>query len=301
MHARQRWGHELLGLLMEPGTYAVDPHTSRSPGEIVITPGDLRGTVMIPANCEAGCCGPGDFGHLNTACARCGNQVATRVDDCGQWQCTWLHPSAVRAVMGPEPAPAPWHRLRELHPGIPAVDLDGVHHPMWAAAIGESLAHLLAASHGTPITVPPGPLTGLLRRTLDTLLPRRGPAKTLVLAGPDLPLRHGGPEVIALVPRHPQTGLLWHPHDDTPVAPLAADVWTYLTRPDDRLPTPASGTLHRSIHLDHPSPPPARLGFEPDYAILLRTLARLPQVSEPWLRAAYDRLLRERPYTLHAL
>src|SRR6266851_7968377 len=86
VHAHQKWGYRLLPVLMEPGTYAVEPEPSGPPwrpwseigeddaavrgvfapeyelsfgppGAIVIAPGDARGTVLIPDRCDGQCCG----------------------------------------------------------------------------------------------------------------------------------------------------------------------------------------------------------------------------------------------------
>lgn len=111
VHAHQTYGHHLLPVLMEPGTYAVDPEPSGPPwrpwneigpdeaaargvfaplpalsagcpGVVVIAPGDLRDTVLIPERCDGSCMGPDGRDGPNLACAHCGRAVATRIDDC---------------------------------------------------------------------------------------------------------------------------------------------------------------------------------------------------------------------------
>ncbi|MEU8401947.1 hypothetical protein AB0C28_42765 [Nonomuraea sp. NPDC048892] len=126
-HAGQKYGHDLLSGLLEPGTYAVDPGDGRPwrslqpepeeqggvrlqtysvtgpPDRIGVAPGDVRGTVFIPEQLGGCCCGwDGQYGP-NLACAECGRPVASRIDDCGFWQVVWLEPDAVRpvAVAGP--------------------------------------------------------------------------------------------------------------------------------------------------------------------------------------------------------
>ena len=85
-HAYQKYGHGLLGVLMEPGTYAIDPDASGPPwrpwaevgaaeaaargvyapvyalsygprGAVVVAPGDVRGTMFIPERSGGYCCG----------------------------------------------------------------------------------------------------------------------------------------------------------------------------------------------------------------------------------------------------
>ncbi|MEV5895896.1 hypothetical protein [Nonomuraea fuscirosea] len=85
-HAGQKYGHDLLSGLLEPGTYAVDPGDGRPwrplqpgpeehdvrlqtycitgpPDRIWIAPGDVRGTVFIPERLGGCCCGwDGQYG-----------------------------------------------------------------------------------------------------------------------------------------------------------------------------------------------------------------------------------------------
>ncbi|WP_424531781.1 hypothetical protein ACOZ38_17230 [Sphaerisporangium viridialbum] len=130
-HAHQKYGHELLPALLEPGTYAVNPEPSGppwrqwkeigaeeaeargvyapvyalsygSPG--AVAPGDVRGTVLIPERCDGYCCGLDGRDGPNLACARCGRAVATLIDDCSYWQVVWLDPRAVRLLDVDAPA-----------------------------------------------------------------------------------------------------------------------------------------------------------------------------------------------------
>ncbi|MEU8612673.1 hypothetical protein AB0C29_32250, partial [Actinoplanes sp. NPDC048791] len=194
VHAEQRYGHDLLGPLMEPGTYAVNPEPSAlrpgSPrGAVVIAPGDVRGTVFIPGRSEGYCYGLDGRDGPNLACERCGREVATRIDDCSYWQAVWLHPPAVHRLAGaddPQPVTS-WEALPAQRPALPPIDPDGWWNPIWAAAVAAALAHLLARSDGTPVLVPDGPVAEVFRRSIETLLPPGTPARSLAAAGPGLP------------------------------------------------------------------------------------------------------------------
>ncbi|MFJ2581593.1 hypothetical protein [Kitasatospora aureofaciens] len=313
VHAHQRNGDRFMPSLMEPGTYAVDPEpygppwrrwsdvgadaaAARgvyapvdglyfgAPGAILVAPGDTRGTVVIPERCD-GCCGSAGGLGPNLACERCGAEVATRIDDCYRWQAVWFEAAAVRCL--PVDGPADLDAGDWEWPGLPPVEPSGYWSLRWQAAVGIALAHVLAASAGAPVAVPGGLLAATFGRTLDTLLPSGPPARTLALAGPGLPDPDPAPD-IALVPRHPRTGAAWQPPSGAAV-PLDAEVWTYLAFPDDRARVPATGGLPTGVQRDDPLPlrPPSL--FRPDRELFLRTLARLPEVRQPWLRALYDK------------
>ncbi|WP_435281831.1 hypothetical protein [Streptomyces koelreuteriae] len=320
-HARQTYSHELLPALMESGTYAVEPEpfgppwrqwsevaaqessargvfapvpalSFGSPGAIVVAPGDVRGTVLIPGRCEGYCLGLDGSSGPNLACARCGRPVATRVDDCTLWQAVWLDPDAVHPLTADAPAlPADWAALGREYEAVPPVEQGGWWDPRWEAALGSALAHLLAASAGTPVSVPDGLLAETLGRALDLLLPhKRAPRKTAALAGPGLPALDPAPD-IALVPRHPRTGEVWQaPPGVAHTVPVPAGVWLHLALEPAQSPTPTSGRLPDGVERDDPLPLRPRSLFRPDPRILLHTLARLPAVREPWLRAIHDRV-----------
>lgn len=323
VHAGQKYGHDLIGVLMEPGTYAVDPEPfgppwrpwaensseevrargvyapvyalSHGPRDaIVITPGDIRGTVLIPERCDGGCCGPDGRSGPNLACAQCGAEVATRIDDCGRWQAVWLDPRGVRELPQRDLVPdsVGWEQLRERWPGTPPVEPAGFWSPRWAAAVGAALAHVLAVSAGIRVTVPDGLLAGVFRRPLDALLPLRSPSKHLTLAGPGLPVAG---EAIVVVPRHPHTSETWQPAGAGDVVPLDAEVWAYLAALHGRGLAAGGRVIPDAVHRDDP-PPLLPIGpFRPDWGIFLHTLARLPQARQPWLRATYDHVTN-RPY-----
>ncbi len=236
VHAHQKWGHQLLPVLMEPGTYAVDSEPSGPPwrpwgeigeddaatrgvfapeslsfgppGAIVIAPGDARGTVLIPDRCGGYCCGLDGRDGPNLACAQCGQPVATLIDDCSLWQAVWFAPNAVRALRDNQPTGGTTGWEWQKGQAVPPVAPDGSWNPQWAAAVGAGLAHLLAASEGTPAALPKGPITDTFGHALNALLPTGAPAKTVALAGPGLPAR-GSMRRILLVPQHPQTGERW--------------------------------------------------------------------------------------------
>ncbi len=321
-HAHHSYGHELLPVLMEAGTYAVDPEPSGqpyrlwsqigadeaeargvyapvqslsfgAPGAIVIAPGDAHGTVLIPDRCDGYCCGLTGGDGPNLACARCGQPVATRVDDCSLWQAVWLAPDAVRLL--PDDSTrraADWETLAQERQGTPPVEPSGRWSRQWEAAVGASLAHLLAVSAGTPVAVPDGLVADIFGRALDALLPPGPPAKRAALAGPGLP---DPVSDIALVPRHPRTGEAWRPSGTADIVPMATDVWTYLAFPHEGLPLPVTGGMPDGVLRDDPLPLRPWAPFRPDAEVFLNTPARLPTVREPWLRGIYDRV-KERPY-----
>ncbi|MGA5129621.1 hypothetical protein ACPCTO_07435 [Streptomyces olivoreticuli] len=327
-HTHQTWGNGvLLPVLMEAGTYAVDPEPSGqpwrlwsgigadeaeargvyapvhslsfgAPGAIVIAPGDAHGTVLIPEQCAGYCCGLDGRDGPNLACARCGQAVATRVDDCSLWQAVWLAPQAVRRLPTDDSThrTADWETLAQERRSTPPIEPSGRWSMRWEAAVGAALAHLLAVSAGTPVAVPDGLIADTFGHALDTLLPPGPPAKRLALAGPGLPAPASG---IALVPRHPQTGEAWRPSGIADIVPLATDVWMHLAFPHEGLPVPATGRMPDGVLRDDPLPLRAKGLFRPDSEVFLDTLARLPAVREPWLRGIYDRvkeLPRPRPF-----
>jgi hypothetical protein len=316
VHAAQKYGHGLVGVLMEPGTYAVNPDPFGPPWRpwaevgaaeaeargwyapvnvlswgprdaVVVAPGDVRGTVFIPERSGGYCCGLDGRDGPNLACAQCGRPVATRIDDCSLWQAVWLDPRAVHRVAGDavqRPAVG-WEGLRGERPGIPPLEPPGLWNPLWEAAVAAALARILAVSAGTQVTVPDGLAAGTFGRALGALLPPGPPAKTLALAGPSLPVITTD---IALVPQHPQTGEQWAPSGAAHTVPLACDIWTYLAFHHDRRPVPGAGTMPDDARRDDPPPlKPSRL-FRPDRDVFLSTLARLPEVRQPWLRAIYN-------------
>jgi hypothetical protein len=164
--------------------------------------------------------------------------------------------------------------------------------------VAAALARLLAVSAGTRITVPDGIVADTFRRALDVLLPSGQavasgqPARTLAPAGPGLPATTAD---IALVPEHPQTGESWAPSGATAAVRLSWDVWAYVALHRDRRPVPGAGTMPDDAHRDDPPPATPYGRFRPDSDVFLATLARLPEVRQPWLRGIYDEV-RRRPY-----
>lgn len=326
VHAHQMHGREqLLGVLLRSGTYAVDPDPIGPPwrrwaeigadearargwyapahvlscgprGAVVVAPGDVRGTVAIPDRLGGHCCGLDGQDGPNLACAGCGRPVATRIDDCSLWQATWLDP---REVQGITDGDAPrqelgWQELGDEWPGIPPVEPAGWWSPQWEAAVAAALAHLLAVSDGSRVDVPGGGLLAdAFGRSLEVLLPPRPTARAMALAGPGLP---GVAADIALVPRHPQTGECWAPSRAVDVVPLDYEVWTYLASHRRRTPVPRSGAVPDHVRRDAPPPLMPFHPLQPDQAVFLSTLARLPEVRRPWLRAIYDQVRAGRSY-----
>ncbi|MEW2396771.1 hypothetical protein [Streptomyces sp. NPDC046862] len=351
VHAHQKYGNGIqLPVLMESGTFAVDPEpwgppwrtweeidpdeaaargihapvpalSGGTPGAIVISPGDARGTLLIPENAGGYCCGLDGADGPNMACETCGLAVASRIDDCSLWQAVWLAPDAVRRLPadGSEAAPLSWEELtaegKRTPPFEPIATWGsrlGLDHwwswsPRWEAAAGRALAHLLAASEGRPVTVPDGLLKEVFQRALDALLPAGPPARRAVLAGPGLPASDADADML-LVPTHPQTGQTWTPTGPTGLAglaglagpagptapgypvPLPFGVWLWLAFPEPHLPDPASGGMPDGVLRDDPpAPRPHRL-FRADPGAFQHTLARLPAVRSPWLREILENL-----------
>ncbi|GHG82054.1 hypothetical protein [Streptomyces griseocarneus] len=317
-YARHTYGNgRSLPVLMESGTYAVDPEpfgppwrqwseidpaeaeargvfapvhalSFGMPGSIVMAPGDAHGTVLIPERTEGFCCGLDGRDGPNLACARCGQEVATRVDDCSLWQATWLEPSAVRRVAtGPDRSITTWQTLAEERHSTPPVEENGSWSPRWEVEVSIALAHLVAASGGSHVTVPDGPLAESFRRSIEDVLPPGPNAKHAALAGPGLPAPDPAPDIL-VVPRHPQTGEPWPTPPGVGAVPLAADVWMHLAFHREHPLLPATGRLPAGVARDEPlSPWPWR----PLYVVtqaFFHTLARLPAVRQPWLRAIHD-------------
>ncbi|MEU3277913.1 hypothetical protein [Streptomyces antibioticus] len=306
MHVHQKFGNGFrLPVLMESGTFALDPEPWGPPwhrgeeSEVVIAPGDVRGTRFVP---ERGggccCCGFSSADGPTMACGACGLLVATRIDDRSLWQAVQLAPDAVdRLPVGEPVPPLSWEELtataKPTPPIEPLLPLWGGYRlgtnafwswsPQWEAAAGRALVHLLVASQGRPVIVPDG-LTGeVFQRSLDVLLPKGPPARHAVLAGPGLPTpasdRHAD---VLLVPAHPQTGDVWAPvgpPDSAYPVPLSFGMWLWLAFPPPRLPAPVSGRMPDIVLRDEaPAPHPVRL-FRADEGVFRDTLARLPAAS----------------------
>ncbi len=311
-HGRQTVWEELLPVLMEPGTYTVDPEpygppwrkpepaeaeargifvpveaiSFGAPGRIILAPGDTHGMVLVFERCGGYCRGVDGRDGPNLACRQCGHLVATRLDDCSTWQEVCFEPGTVRRIQTdiPHCLPVDW-ALEELR-GTAPIDLSDWQDPRWEAATGVALAHLVAASAGAPVALPHGLTEDVYGHALDLLLPSGPPTKTMALAGPGLPAPDAD---IALVPRHPRTGEAWQPPGEANVVPLAAKVWAQLAFYRVQPPFPVTGRLPDDvIRGDDPLPPRPRHLFSPDPKIFLHTLARLPAVRQPWLRKIYD-------------
>ncbi|MFE5840765.1 hypothetical protein ACFQ7N_03870 [Streptomyces niveus] len=339
VHAHQAYGNGAqLPVLMEPGTFAVDPEpwgppwrmwedvdpdeaTARgiyapvravsdgAPGAIAVAPGDTRGTLLIPENGSGACCGLGGGDGPNMACEACGLPVATRVDDCSQWQVVWLAPNAVRRSLVDDTGAAlcSWTDLMAAGRRTPPFasiprwgDRSGgpYHHwawsPQWVAAAGRALAHLLVASRGGPVTVPHGLGEEVFQRALDTLLPAGPAPRPAVLAGPGLPVPDAHADIL-IVPTHPQTGEVWTPGGTATSAylvPLPFGVWLVLAFPVPHLPIPASGVMPAGVLRDDPPLPRARHRFRVDEYVFRHTLVRLPAVGTPWLREILEERTR---------
>ncbi|MFI2428405.1 hypothetical protein ACH5A7_30685 [Streptomyces sp. NPDC018955] len=336
VHTHQKYGNGIqLPVLMEPGTFAVEPepwgppwrrweeidpaeaaargiyapvHTlsDGAPGTIVIAPGDVRGTRLIPERAGGYCCGLDGADGPNMACEACGLPVASRIDDCSLWQAVWLAPDAVRRqpVEGTDAVPLSWAELTAEGRGTPPFEPItawegprlGLYHwwswsPRWEAAAGRALAHLLVASEGRPVTVPVGLTAEVFQRVLDTLLPADAPKRRAVLAGPGWPAPDADADIL-LVPVHPQTGESWTPAEATSAypVPLPFGVWWWLAFPEPHLPAPASGVMPDGVLRDDPPLPHPYSLFQADWGVFRRTLVRLPGVRSPWMREILESL-----------
>ncbi|MFD5621004.1 hypothetical protein [Streptomyces yangpuensis] len=314
--------------LMEPATYALNPRPTGPPwrlwddvGEdlaaeqgvylpqysvsfgsrdrIVIAPGDSRGMALILEKCEGYCMGIDGRDGPNLACEGCGRPVATRMDDCGLWQTVWLEPDQVRRRPSGVPAvPVPgWDELDLEACAVAPVELDGSWNFRWQAAVPVALARLVVACEGRPVTLP-GPLADLVGDAVAGYLPAGPPALTARLAGPGRPVTPSGNGEVLLVPRHPVTGEPWRPpHGTATVVPLDIGVWAHLALPGETSPQPATGTLPEGVLRDDYVVPlrPWR-GFRPHGRAFRDTLAHLPGIRRPELRAYYDRYSGPGPY-----
>ncbi|MGW4646771.1 hypothetical protein [Kitasatospora sp. NPDC004289] len=320
VHAHGKWGNgTALPVLMDEGTYAVDPEPSGppwrtweeigqeeaaargiharlgrlsdgAPGAVLIAPGDGRAMRLVPELCEGYCCGMDRGNGPNMACAGCGELVACRIDECSYWQAVWLEPGAVirRPVTGGGPERG-WDSLA-TGPTTPVLEPNGRWNRKWEMAAGPALAHLLAACDGAPVQLPPGTVSTILGDALHRLLPQeraKGPARVLSLAGPGV--TNPAPD-IALVPRHPVTGEPWSPPNGAPTVPLDADLWAHLAHGAEEVEIPVLGNLPAGVLRDEPPRQLPVYAFQHDHVGLGLTLARLPAVRRPWLRELHEQL-----------
>ncbi|MER8041748.1 hypothetical protein [Streptomyces sp. NPDC094032] len=305
IHLADTHWERLHPLLLEAGSYAVDPEPFGPPWRAVVedeaeewfapfgtlsdgpsdtvllAPGDVRGTRLILERAGGYCMGIDGSDGPNLACLGCDLPVGTRMDDCGCWQVVRLDPRAVVRLPGPPERPvadwaellatdALWHRLSEYR-DIPA---------------GVALAQAVAAAAGQPVEAAPGPVAELLGRALGAIFPAGGGARRLDLAGPGF----GEPAAdLLLVPVHPQTGEPWQPRTGAVLVPMDAALWAELAFPPHRTRLPAVGGLPAGVERDDPLPLHPQFMFEPSRKAFWSTLARTPAAKEPWLRALYDR------------
>ncbi|MFF9179269.1 hypothetical protein [Streptomyces sp. NPDC014793] len=340
VHAHQKYGNGIqLPVLLEAGTFAVDPEpwgppwrrweefdpeeaeargiyapvyalSDGAPGAIVIAPGDIRGTLLLPEKGGGYCCGLDGSDGPNLACEACGLPVASRIDDCSLWQAVWLAPNAVHRLLidDTDAATLSWEELLAEGKGIPPFEpiatwgsrFGSSHYwswsPQWEAAAGRALAHLLAASEGRPVIVPDGLIEEVFQRALDAMLPAGPPERRAVLAGPGRPAPDADVGIL-LVPVHPQTGETWIPAGPATSAyrvPLPFGVWRWLAFPDPYLPVPASGGMPDDVLRDDPLPARPHHLFRADPGAFQHTLVRLPAVRSPWLREILENLTQRR-------
>ncbi|GAB7188869.1 hypothetical protein ATKI12_8983 [Kitasatospora sp. Ki12] len=273
-------GHP-MPVLMEAGTYAVDEDPAAwQAHSIVIAPGDAHGTALVQRREYGACCGIDGRNGPNVTCAGCGRKVATRVDDCSLWQATWLEPAAVRLVaVGPARPVADWAELAEDRCGTPLLDLTGAWDPRWESEVSVTLAHLVAAADGSPVTV--DRLLADAFRQFLAALPQTRSAKRAVLAGPGLPLPEPLPD-IAVVPRHPQTGEPWPVPPGVAAAPLDLGFWRQLAFHREHPARPAIGRLPPGVERDDPLPPHPWRPVMVCHSLFFHALSRIPDVRPAW-------------------
>ncbi|MER7754458.1 hypothetical protein [Kitasatospora sp. NPDC097643] len=133
----------------------------------------------------------------------------------------------------------------------------------------------------------PAPPIGGALRVLGALLPAGDGAKRLDLAGPGF----GEPAAadLVLVPVHPQTGDVWQPRAGAVPVAVDAALRAELAFPPHRTRRPVVGGLPAGVEMDDPLPPHPWYPFRPSREAFRYTLARMPAVREPWLRAIHDR------------
>lgn len=71
--------------------------------------------------------------------------------------------------------------------------------------------------------------------------------------------------------------------------PVDAALWAELAFPPHRTRLPVVGGLPAGVERDDPLPPHPCYPFQPSREAFRYTLARMPAVREPWLRAIHDR------------
>ncbi|GGP01689.1 hypothetical protein LDL08_01110 [Nonomuraea glycinis] len=120
-HADQKYGHDLLPALLEPGTYSVRSEHSEPPWEVDaeargvhlqvyslsygppglvgVAPGDVRGTALIRERCDGCCCGLDGRSGSNLACVESGWpwRPALTTAGSGRW-CGWIHEPCARSA-----------------------------------------------------------------------------------------------------------------------------------------------------------------------------------------------------------
>ncbi|MFC9246204.1 hypothetical protein ACFT7S_20045 [Streptomyces sp. NPDC057136] len=255
-HAHQKYGNGIqLPVLMEPGTFAVDPEpwgppwrtwdeihpdeaavrgvyapvyalSDGAPGAIVIAPGDARGTLLIPEKGGGYCCGLDGADGPNMACEACGLPVASRIDDCSLWQAVWLVPDTVRRlpVDGADAAPLSWAELMAEGKGTPPFEpiatwgsqLGTSHWWSWSPQWEAAAGRALAHLLAASQGLPLTVPDGLTKEMFQRAL------DALLPAGPPArravmagPGRPAPDADIFFVPTHPQTGEAWTPADPT--------------------------------------------------------------------------------------
>ncbi|MFF9342593.1 hypothetical protein ACF1CG_22960 [Streptomyces sp. NPDC014773] len=80
-------------------------------GSVVVAPGDVRGTVLVPERGSGSCCGLDGSDGPDMNCAACGLPVARRIDDCSLWQAVRFEPGAVRRRQVADVVLLPWATL----------------------------------------------------------------------------------------------------------------------------------------------------------------------------------------------
>ena len=304
MPQRAAFDNDVLGVLMEPGTYTVNgawplwaeagagPEFERerifaalrgTPGAAaILAPGDVHGVDLVVNNQDFGCCGAG----LDLTCTQCGRVVGSRIDDCNVRRQSWLKSKDVRRAVPPDEV-LDWAELPGRYAEAPPVDEPGYWSTSWPGEVAVTLAHLTAVSGGQPLTVAEGPAAVMFRPALNQLIPSGSPARVVTADGPGV---HGPDADIALVPVHPQTGELWPHSTATDTVPLAYDVWHYLAFHSRRRPVPGAGAMPVQAYRDELMPFVRPWLFQPVRWRFLTTLETLLDGTPAWLRQIHTRV-----------
>lgn len=319
VHAHQKYGNGIqLPVLMETGTFAVEPEPSGPPwrrweeidpdeatargihapvpalsdgprGAVAIAPGDVRGTLLIPEKAGGYCCGLDGADGPNMACEACGLPVASRIDDCSLWQVVWLAPNAVRHRLVGDPAPLSWSELMETPRTTPPFEpiatwgsRSGTSHWWsWSPQWEAAAGRALAhllAASERRPVAVPDGPTAEVLRRALDALLPAGPPALRAVLAGPGCPASGTDADLLLVPVHPQTGELWTPGGRTGGSGGVTAAPTPGGTADRSVPLPFG--VWRWLAFPEPSPPVLTSGGR--HAELLRDDLPEPRPLHPF-------------------